>query len=64
MHAELVTAGFEMKPIATNSEPLSPTSLLGLHINLLEFIGYVINLWIAIKLFAIDPPSWQLTPQR
>ena len=56
IHAELITAKFEMKSIATNSEPLSPTSP-GLHTNPLEFIGYVINLWIAIKMFDIDPPA-------
>ena len=47
---DLVRAGFDMKPIdLSSSEPLDATEPTGLHINPLEFIGVLINLWITIK---------------
>eukprot|EP00980_Cylindrotheca_fusiformis_P018620 scaffold6176_cov173-Cylindrotheca_fusiformis.AAC.4 len=48
--SDLVAHGFDMKAISTVSgEPSSPTAV-GLHINPLEFVAAIINLWVALKI--------------
>ena len=48
VYDDLVRFKFDMKPIDKASEPRDPNDV-GLHINPLEFIGTIINLWLAIK---------------
>jgi hypothetical protein len=49
----LVDSGFNMKIIGrTNNEPTDPT-VTGLHINPLEFLAVVINLWNALKIISL-----------
>ena len=46
---DLVRAGFKMKDLnLRTTEPMAPDAE-GLHINPLEFIGVIVNLWITIK---------------
>jgi hypothetical protein len=53
----LVDFGFNMKIIGrTNDEPTDPT-VTGLHINPLEFLAVVINLWIALKIISLGDLS-------
>jgi len=48
----LVDFGFHMKTIGTTiDEPTDPT-ITGLHINPLEFLAVIINLWIALKIIS------------
>jgi hypothetical protein len=47
---DLVRAGFDMKPINIVSSEPSDIAHEGLHINPLEFLGALLNLWITIKL--------------
>eukprot|EP00980_Cylindrotheca_fusiformis_P003813 scaffold843_cov88-Cylindrotheca_fusiformis.AAC.2 len=48
--SDLVAHGFDMKAISNVSgEPSSPTAV-GLHINPLEFVAAIINLWVALKI--------------
>jgi len=54
MYDDLVLLGFVMKAIDKAMEPLDPSER-GLHINPLEFIGYIVNLWIALKLIPTFP---------
>ena len=47
--ADLIDLGFAMKIIdAYEAEPLDATST-GLHINPLEFLGCIVNMWILLK---------------
>ncbi|CAJ1945298.1 unnamed protein product [Cylindrotheca closterium] len=47
---DLIRAGFDMRDIdLASSEPVSDGSNEGLHINPLEFIGVLVNLWIVLK---------------
>jgi hypothetical protein len=56
MRADLLKLGFKMKIIDRfAAEPLEPGSK-GLHINPLEFIACIINLWLLIKLIQAAPP--------
>jgi hypothetical protein len=48
VYNDLVRFKFSMKPIDKASEPRDPNDV-SLHINPLEFIGTIINLWLAIK---------------
>jgi hypothetical protein len=47
---DLVYYGFRMKALGTNSQEPTEPSTDGLHINPLEFIAALINLWIALRL--------------
>jgi hypothetical protein len=47
---DLVSFGFRMKTLGVNSQEPSQPSADGLHINPLEFIAALINLWIALRL--------------
>jgi hypothetical protein len=54
---DLLTLGFSMKAINSANEPSDLFNPEGVHINLLEFVGVVINLFIAIKLLLrLDTP--------
>jgi hypothetical protein len=46
---DLINYGFQMKPLGTNSQEPSEPSADGLHINPLEFVAALINLWIALR---------------
>eukprot|EP00980_Cylindrotheca_fusiformis_P025284 scaffold13401_cov158-Cylindrotheca_fusiformis.AAC.1 len=47
---DLARHGFSMKAVSSQSgEPASPTAA-GLHINPLEFVAAVVNLWVALKI--------------
>eukprot|EP00980_Cylindrotheca_fusiformis_P016064 scaffold4737_cov92-Cylindrotheca_fusiformis.AAC.1 len=47
---DLARHGFSMKAVSSRSgEPSSPTAA-GLHINPLEFVAAVVNLWVALKI--------------
>ena len=56
MYEDLVQLGFSMKAISLMGEPLDPTAE-GLHINPLEFIAVIINLWLGLKMLEADPAS-------
>eukprot|EP00980_Cylindrotheca_fusiformis_P017027 scaffold5212_cov116-Cylindrotheca_fusiformis.AAC.1 len=48
--SDLAAHGFDMKSIsATSGEPTSATTA-GLHINPLEFVAAIVNLWVALKI--------------
>ena len=52
---DLLEFGFNMKPIGQLiDEPVDPTTT-GLHINPLEFLAIIINLWLALKLIDDGP---------
>jgi hypothetical protein len=55
LRQELVDYGFSMKTINSANEPADLYNPAGTHINLLEFVAVVINLWIALKLLARLP---------
>jgi hypothetical protein len=56
MRVDLVLLGFPMKIIDKYAEePLDATSA-GLHINPLEFIAAIVNLWLIVKLVQTLPP--------
>jgi hypothetical protein len=56
MRDDLISLGFSMKIIDRYAaEPIDAKSQ-GLHINPLEFLGCIINLWLTIKLIASLPP--------
>lgn len=48
MRDDLTHFGFAMVSIDSGSEPVDPSQPDGLHINPLEFLAVIINLWIAI----------------
>jgi len=53
---ELIALGFEMKVIdAMTNEPLDPADPGGLHINVLEFVGLIVNLWIVLYFVRLAP---------
>jgi hypothetical protein len=53
---DLILLGFDMKPIGkANDEPIA-SNAAGLHINPLEFLAVIINLWLAIKLITTELP--------
>jgi hypothetical protein len=54
MRQDLLLHGFPMKHIDTAGEPID-FDHEGLHINPLEFLAIIINIWIALKLFADQP---------
>jgi hypothetical protein len=47
---DLAHSGFKMKQLGTNSQEPTEPSAEGLHINPLEFIAALINLWIALRM--------------
>jgi hypothetical protein len=47
---DLAHSGFRMKQLGTNSQEPTEPSAEGLHINPLEFIAALINLWIALRM--------------
>jgi hypothetical protein len=55
VYADLLHLGFSMKPIDKTSEPRNAKDD-GLHINPLEFIATIVNLWLAIKWAQSNPP--------
>jgi hypothetical protein len=59
LRAELIHFGFSMKAINSANEPSNLYDPAGTHINILEFVAVVINLWVALKLFQRlrTPPS-------
>eukprot|EP00980_Cylindrotheca_fusiformis_P008874 scaffold1899_cov112-Cylindrotheca_fusiformis.AAC.1 len=48
--SDLVAHGFHMKSISTASGEPSSAHAAGLHINPLEFVATIINLWVALKI--------------
>jgi hypothetical protein len=54
MRGDLLEFGFPMREIDLAGEPADLTAI-GLHINPLEFIAIIINLWLALKLIAECP---------
>ena len=51
---DLVLLGFNMKTIGPKTdEPTDPTKP-GLHINPLEFLAAIVNLWLALKLISLE----------
>ena len=54
MREALIQYGFPMKHINTAGEPMDFDEK-GLHINPLEFVAIIINVWIALKLLATRP---------
>jgi hypothetical protein len=56
---DLLRLSFSMKRITPFAEPADPRSPDGLHINILEFLGIIINLWLALILLrkSIPPPT-------
>jgi hypothetical protein len=53
---DLVTHGFRMKSLGSNSQEPTEPSTEGLHINPLEFIAALLNLWLALRLIMILGP--------
>ena len=54
---DLVSHGFDMKHIDTIHGEPSPSDSHGLHINILEFIAIIINVWITLKLILRLPTT-------
>jgi hypothetical protein len=54
MRQDLLLYGFPMKLIDTAGEPIDFDNA-GLHINPLEFLAIILNIWIALKLLADQP---------
>eukprot|EP00980_Cylindrotheca_fusiformis_P014329 scaffold3825_cov131-Cylindrotheca_fusiformis.AAC.2 len=48
--SDLVAHGFDMKAISNDSGEPSSATAAGLHINPLEFVAAIINLWVALKI--------------
>jgi len=59
VRSDLIILGFSMKVINSANEPVDIYDDSGHHINLLEFVGVVVNLWISIVLLRrqLAPPS-------
>jgi hypothetical protein len=55
MRDDLLFYGFPMREIDRAGEPADLTQEDGLHINPLEFIAIIINIWLALKLIATCP---------
>ena len=53
MREDLLLFGFDMKPIGQASNEPHVSATPGLHINPLEFLAVLINLWIALKLISL-----------
>jgi hypothetical protein len=54
--ADLIQLGFPMKVIDRYAEEPLDAASAGLHINPLEFLGAIINLWLIVKLVRSLPP--------
>jgi hypothetical protein len=54
MRADLIALGFPMRLIDTSGEPTDATAE-GMHINPLEFVAIILNLWLALKLLKNCP---------
>jgi hypothetical protein len=46
--ADLITCGFDMKLVEANQSEPASAHAHGLHINILEFVAIIINLWLSI----------------
>jgi hypothetical protein len=59
LRVDLIEYGFAMKAINSANEPSNLFNPEGIHINILEFIGVIINLFSSIKMLACleTPPS-------
>ena len=55
MRDDLLSLGFPMREIDLAGEPADLTVEQGLHINPLEFIAIIINIWLALKLLSTYP---------
>ena len=56
LYPDLIQAGFSMKLISTANEPITTDiENAGLHINPLEFIAIIINLWLALVILQTEP---------
>ena len=55
MRDDLLFLGFPMREIDLAGEHADPTLEQGLHINPLEFIAIIINIWLALKLISTCP---------
>eukprot|EP00980_Cylindrotheca_fusiformis_P021623 scaffold8482_cov74-Cylindrotheca_fusiformis.AAC.1 len=53
---DLVSLGFQMKKISHQSGEPATVDAPGLHINPLEFIATIINLWLALKCIQVEGP--------
>eukprot|EP00980_Cylindrotheca_fusiformis_P020527 scaffold7592_cov89-Cylindrotheca_fusiformis.AAC.1 len=53
---DLVSLGFRMKKISHQSGEPATVDAPGLHINPLEFIATIINLWLALKCIQVEGP--------
>jgi hypothetical protein len=56
---DLVILGFNMKTIGPKADKPMDPSKPGLHINPLEFLAAIVNLWLALKLISIKPIQCQ-----
>jgi hypothetical protein len=54
-HEDLVVSGFHMKTIGMSTDEPTDPAAQGLHINPLEFLAVIINLWLALKIIGDDP---------
>jgi hypothetical protein len=52
---DLQNAGFDMKALDNTGEPASPDVNDGLHINVLEFLAIIVNLWLTLHLIRRSP---------
>jgi hypothetical protein len=57
MREDLLELGFDMKAIGATTDEPTDSSAQGLHINPLEFLAVIINLWIALKLISMGDLS-------
>jgi hypothetical protein len=52
---DLIAFGFHMKTIGMSTDKPIDLAAQGLHINPLEFLAVIINLWLALKIIRDDP---------
>jgi hypothetical protein len=63
----LITAGFDMKLLEADGEPSPAADNTGLHINVLEFLAVIVNLWLTLKLVKaqhVVPPGGHVISVR
>ncbi len=63
----LITAGFDMKLLEADGEPSLAADNAGLHINVLEFLAVIVNLWLTLKLVKaqnVVPPGGHVISVR
>jgi hypothetical protein len=56
LYANLLALRFDMKLIVETNQGLERVSGDGLHINILEFVAIIINLWLAIYFIKLIRP--------